>query len=79
MSERGRSPGTGKGSCPFLWERGESPGRVIQGYCRDPQTGATWIPSFWDFWNRCRSERYILCRRYRFFSRQLKRLEAKAS
>lgn len=68
-----------QGCCPFLWERGESRDLVIRGYCRDPQTGTTWIPSFWEYWNRCRSGRHIACRRYRFFCRQLKRLEAKAS
>jgi hypothetical protein len=79
MKNQGSSPGARRGSCPFLWEQEKLRDRVIHGYCRDPQTGVMWIPGFWEYWNRCRSEKHIVCRRYRFFCRQVRRSQAHAS
>jgi hypothetical protein len=78
---------TGKGSpmkCPYLlWPTGPQghDDQLVPACCRDPVSGFSTLPGFWEYWNRCTTTKHILCRRYRRHQRQRppEPLEARSS
>lgn len=56
--------------CPYLWQV-DLEDRVVQGYSRDPVSGLTTVPGFWEYWNRCQTAKYVICPLYRRHRRQM--------
>ncbi len=50
--------------CPYLWQA-DPEGQVVPGLCRDPVSGLTTVPGFWEYWNRCTTAKHIRCPVYR--------------
>ncbi|HET7853123.1 MAG TPA: hypothetical protein VFM04_01520 [Candidatus Methylomirabilis sp.] len=78
---------TGKGSamnCPYLLcptDPQVHDDQLVPARCGDPVSGFSILPGFWEYWNRCRTSKHILCRRYRRHQRHSApgQLEARSS
>jgi hypothetical protein len=57
-------------SCPYIWRQADLQEQMVPGTCRDPVSGLSQTPGFWEYWNRCLSPKHIRCRRFRRYQRQ---------
>jgi hypothetical protein len=60
-------------NCPFIFWPTDPQGledQLVPACCRDPVSGFSTPPGFWEYWNRCTTHKHILCRRYRHHQRQ---------
>ena len=54
--------------CPYLsppTDRQHHRDEIVPGTCRDPVSGLSRAPGFWEYWNRCTSLKHLRCPRYR--------------
>jgi len=54
--------------CPYLHRPTDLDvhhGEIVPATCRDPVSGLSRAPGFWEYWNRCTSLKHLRCPRYR--------------
>jgi hypothetical protein len=67
--------------CPYLFSPSDPQAdddQLVPARCRDPVSGFSTLPGFWEYWNRCTTLKHILCRRYRRHERQSPRVQFEA-
>jgi hypothetical protein len=59
-------------NCPYLLGPTDPvhDDQLVPARCRDPVSGSSVLPGFWEYWNRCTTLKHIACRRYRRYKRQ---------
>ncbi len=70
--------GIPRGGCPYLCTQAGPQEQVTPGSCGDPLSASSFVPDFWQYWNRCTAAKHILCRRYRCFRRWASAMESQA-